>query len=219
MNQSEQQKQLEAETQAYKQFMKVAKRVSNLQYGKWKIVPNVNDPLRKFTLEKEIGWATVIYSLSMEQFYHRADYTENRYGYRAKLVVSGLFVRRDSITGVISPLYANMGMRLKPRMAKKLILATDDVITPQFYEVVMNEDKRINEQRLQTHAFREQLKKLQGLKVNKKKNYYNSDQAEYQGTIKNCPFVINLKSSTVELEGSLLYDEFAVIVNRMGWGL
>ena len=52
-------KQLERETEAYKNLMLVARRMARIEYGKWKIMPSIEDPLRKFTVERDIGWCTI----------------------------------------------------------------------------------------------------------------------------------------------------------------
>lgn len=217
MNQNRDAKVHEAETLAYKQFMKVAKKITYLQYGKWDIVPDIKDPLRKFTLEKKTDWCTVKLCLRMEQFYHRADYTENRYDYRAKVVVYGLFANMSatSLSGKLTPneLYMNTGMRLKPRMAKKLILAIDEVIIPKFYLEVDNDRKQYENAVLARTNFAQNVKKVVGMQL--VKNTWNNRQ---YGKLTHCPLELELYPDEVRMNGSLSYDVFAKLAESMGWG-
>ena len=206
-------KRFEAETLAYKQFMKVAKKVCNLQYGKWRIVPSVEDPLRKFTLEKDFEWATVKYQLKMEQVRKRTGDWNNRIQYRADLIIYGLYASSDRRNNVLYPNYSHTILKLKPRMAKKLIKETDEQIIPSFYKMVDYEkiNKEINIK--QNNLFKQQLAKVPSMITSQDK--YGSS---ITGNINNCPFTIYCFNDKVELSGNMTYDNLKEMVERMGWG-
>ncbi len=210
-------KKRECETREYKKFMKVAKRISYLQYGKWTINPNVNDPLRKFTLEKDTGWFTIKVGLYMEQFYHRSVYDDGRYDYRAKIQVEGAFGgKRDTVAGMLFigiPL--NLNMKLKPRMAKKLIVTIDEVLIPKIYQEIEKE-KEIQEQKMNTDKeFKDNLAKVPSLNIVSNRSTW--DRA-IRGNIIASPFTFVLEKDHVTVDGRMTYDQLATMVRTLGWG-
>lgn len=208
MNNHEQKK-LEAETAGYKMFMRVAKRISRVQYGKWQIVPDVNDPLRKFTLERDIGWATLKLCLIVEEFYHRGVDHDGRTDYRCRLGVKGLFADGRGAVAL------NTGMKLKPRMGKKLMKAVDEVIVPKFYETVECERTERQERIDALCKFVNEIKKVRGLKhLGERERYYNQPNATLDG----CPFKLNISKDGVSYSGEMSYDDLAKMAQAMKWG-
>jgi hypothetical protein len=211
MNNIEEQKKMEAETLCYKQFMKIAKRVQQLQYGKWQIVPSMEDPLRKFTLEKDIGWATVQVSLYMDQTYHRGVYSSDRYFYIGKLKISGLTKTYNNNSEHIL-----LGQKIKPRMASKIITHIDDVVTPAFYAMI--NDYRTQQMDIATkeQQFKDRVALVPGLTIKKDiHSYYN----EHGGILKNCPFRITISNqTTVKLVQDMTFEMFAEYARQYGWG-
>src|ERR1041385_4207986 len=103
------------ETQAYKLFMKIAKKVKNTEYGKWDIVPDSSDPLRKFILQYKSAWFTINVKLMMMQFTHRGNYTDSRYDYRPEIIIGG--VCPINANDHIQRSYRKTYLRLQPRIA------------------------------------------------------------------------------------------------------
>ncbi len=210
----DQQKQiaLETETLCYKQFMKVAKKVSYLQYGKWQIVPSAIDPLRKFTLEKDCGWVTIKLALHMDQFYHRGKYGPERYGWRAELTMTGIF--KDMTSG--REHITKLGMKLKPRMAKKLIRAVDEAVIPKLHALIELENQQHITTKLEAQAFSNKVSLVNGLKIEVNKNSYDRRMV---GRLSNCPFDIAIDKDNVTMTGIFKYEDLALMAERMGWGL
>lgn len=209
MNNQREVKKQDRETEEYKVFMQVAKKLTRLEYKQWQIVPDLNDPLRKFTVEKNIGWATLKLTLQMEDFYHRSVYDDGRYDWRGRIAVSGLFHDRNG------PVILNTGMRLKPRMARKLIKAINEVIAPKFYNEIKQFGDSWDSQQQSVIAFHNELAKVNGLKQHKSKNtYYNSPD----GKLENCPMSLTLKDKIVEYAGEMSYDDLATMAQAMKWG-
>lgn len=201
------QKKLEIETDSYKMFMRVAKRVRNLEYNKWTIEPDINDPLRKFTLNRDIGWATLKLCLVIEEFYRRGVYNGNRYDYRCRVGVQGLFQdKRGTIV-------LNTGMKVRPRMAIKLVTTINEVIIPKFYEAVEHEATQRQERINALSAFSKEISKVKGLE-----HIPNTYYGGATGKLVNCPFKLTLNNDKVELEGALSYDDLAKFAEANKWG-
>lgn len=201
----EKQKELEAETQAYKQFMKIAKKVSYLQYGKWNIVPDLGDPLRKFTLEKDAGWATVKLSLIMIRSYHRGKYGQDRYYYKPMLVCSGQFKN----------VFGKLNMSLKPRMARKIVKVVDEGVIPYFYNQV--EQEKANREKLleKEREFKDKISAVKGLRLGDKLSPWTNSVI---GNLTNCPFVIEVNPTAVTLSQTFTFEQLAELSKQYGWG-
>jgi hypothetical protein len=168
------QNKIEAETQAYKMFMRIAKKLKYLEYGKWSIVPDINEPLRKFTIEKDIGWAKIKMCLWAEQ-YHKRKYEgdwNNAYAYRFKIGMKGLFADNRS------ELVLKTSMLLKPRMVKKLLTFINERVIPEFYKTIDNERTEYEEKINTLRLLNSNMLKLKGL-VELEQNRYVSN--EYNG--------------------------------------
>ena len=200
---TEQQKKLERETEGYKMFMKVAKKLSYLEYGKWTMAPDVNDPLRKFTISKDIGWTTLSLCLVMESFYHRGVYTGDRWDYRCLIGVNGLFMGSKPL---------KLNCKLKPRMAPRLLKLINEVIVPKFYDDIMKEDAYHQDEVVTKAKFAEQVKKVEGL-VYQPGVTWNSN-----AVLNGCPFLLEAHANIVTLRGELSYDDLATIAKAMKWG-
>lgn len=202
------QKRLERETEAYKGFMKVAKKVVNIEYGKWQISPDPTDPLRKFTLHRDIGWCTLHVRLTMGSHYHRGDYSENRHDYHGLVAFTGLF--RDKNSDIV----LESNWKVKPRMAKKLLKLINDAVIPGFYKEVEKEKAIWEEKHKVVTAFQAELSKVKGLEVMKGKQTWGDT---VYGKLPNCPFELTLEKNRVAIQGSLTYDELAELQRVNKW--
>lgn len=162
-NQIREQNKIESETTAYKMFMRVAKKLRFLEYGKWKIVPDLNEPLRKFTIEKDIDWGQVKLCLYHEEYRKRAgNYTnwEDRVAYRYRIGVKGLF---NNHQGAHNEVIVRSGMQLKPRMVKKLLEHVNTRIIPEYYQVIENERIEFESTIENNKVFKSNMDTLKGL--------------------------------------------------------
>lgn len=206
------QKHHEDETDGYKAFLPVARKIKKIDYdSKWRIVPDMSDPLRRFTLERDIAWATLKVKIQMKSTYHRNDYSDNRYFYKPVVVVEGLFASQGN------PQSISLDMVVKPRMAKKVIEAINTVVIPKFYQAIETEKKLREESRLKKSLFEHNISKIKGLKVVKSPNHWDND---LRGELSNCPIQISLREqeNTVILDGEMTYDDFAKLAEHNGWG-
>lgn len=202
-------KQLERETEAYKNLMLVARRMARIEYGKWKIMPSIEDPLRKFTVERDIGWCTIKVGIRMESFYHRTGEWSDRNDFRGEVVIGGMFKDQRG------ELFIRTGMRVKPRMTKKLMKAINEVIIPKFYNEVEAYKTGWQGQRDALSKFSAELAKVKGLAtVNEAQRRYNQPNATLEG----CPMRLNVSQEGVSYQGEMSFDDLAKMAQLMKWG-
>ena len=203
-------KQHERETELYKAFMKIAKKVTYLEYGKWKIVPDPADPLRKFTLNKEFGWATVQVGVHLKDTYKRGVYDyDERYDYRGMISYTGLFASKD---GTQLKMVSNL--KIRPRLAKDLIEEVNTKIIPGFYQQVQAENESRDKAAKDIAEFMREISIVKGLKKGVRKESWREPLAE----LKNCPLELQLNRGFVEVGGRLSYMQLQAIAEKMGWG-
>ena len=196
----------EAETEAYKIFLVIAKKLKKIDYvSKWEIVPDVKDPCRKFTINRDIGWTTIKLQLYMKQSYHRGQYDDSRYFYKPQIQVGGLF----SYQLVDQPV--NMFLQLKPRVAKKIIETINTIIIPKFYKDITDEIVNREQKTIAQKEFQANINKIKGLQVIKQQ------WGDPIGKVPNCPFTLKCEQNTVEFTAEMSYDDFAQMNERMGW--
>jgi hypothetical protein len=189
------QNQIESETQAYKVFMRVAKRIKHLEYGKWNIVPDPQEPLRRFTLEKTFDWAKIKLLLYACQYLKRNyDYSnyDNMYAWRYKIGIQGFFRNSNG------ELLAKTGILLKPRMAKKLLALVNNTFIPAFYTEVDITRKEFENKIMTNRILSDNITKLKGL-ITIEKHRYTPDM--YVGSMPSDATVTwpGIKTSDIEL--------------------
>lgn len=203
MDASAQQRLNEAETYAYKKFMRVAKKISYMEYGKWQIVPDLNDPLRKFTLEKNIGWAI----LKVKLYGHAYWYGGNQC-FKFMVAFTGLLQDKS-----INSYLTKSGLLVKPRMAEKLLKHINDSVIPGFFQDI-EKTKIVCDQESATHqAFRVNVSKVKGLKLGAR------DWQGYNGELKGCTISMVVAENGIFLRGDMTFDEFEDMRVKMGWGI
>lgn len=208
------QRKLEREAEYYKVFMRVAKRIKRREYdNKWEIVPDVNDPLRKFTLERDAGWFRLKLCVTLQEYYHRSVYDDTRTDWRGIIAIKGMYGSKDKGESIIAT-----GMRVKPRMAKKLQQAINEVFIPKFYETVAQERGARDTADRQVQQFNKEISKVLGLKklTRNPNQYYRHD--EPTGSLDRCPFPLRLDADKIRFNGEMTYDEFANMAKAMKWG-
>jgi hypothetical protein len=187
-------------------FMRVALKMQKLEYGKWKIVPDSNDPLRKFTLNRDIGWATLKLSLYAKEYYHRGNYSDTRWDYEFGIAYGGLFADKNG------DILVNSGLKIRPRLARDLIEQINTSVIPNFYNEIENKKKEMVQKLEVTKCLRDNISKLPDLErvrgYSWGGNYYK---------LPNCPLQIDCQTSSVEVSGNLGYDELVKIANVLGW--
>lgn len=197
---------IEKETEGFKTFMRVAKRIQRIDYAsKWELVPDLTDPMRKFTLEREIGWARLKLGVYTEDFYHRKGDWNERYDVRPMLMITGLFADKGRVHAL------RLRLKITPRMAKKLIRIVNEVIIPKFYAEIEQEKNQREEAILARQAFSAELRKVAGLR-------YTGDRYGRNGTLERCPFDLQLSPTQVHMNGTISYDMFAEMAKHMKWG-
>lgn len=198
-------KHCERETEGYKMFMRVALKMQKLEYGKWKIVPDSSDPLRKFTLNRDIGWATLKLSLYAKEYYHRGVYNDSRWDYRFGIAYGGLFADKNG------DIQVNSGLKIRPRLARDLIEQVNNNVIPKFYDEIECNKKDIVEHLATTKLLRENMAKVPSLiKVGRT----NWDARQHR--LPNCPLTIEVHPSAVEITGTIGWDELAELA-KMKW--
>jgi hypothetical protein len=202
-------KQQEQETAAYRAFMQVAKRVQKIDYaGKWRIAVDPDDPLRKFTLDRDIGWATLKVGLNMKETYRRSVDWNDRAWYKPFISINGLF--NDSN----GPISMQTGIRLRPRLAKDLIAKINENIIPGFYKTINDTKEEIEAKKDFAVRWRMNIAKVPGLAQVKTNDSWRGPQ----GALKGCPFHIDLEDGKVKLSGEISYDKLAMMAKLCGWG-
>lgn len=196
----------ERETEAYKVFSKVAKQIKYLEYGKWTISPDPDDPLRKIVLSRDIGWCTLDVKLAMDSHYHRGDYSDNRWDYYGKIVFHGLFGQQGR------SIELHTSLRVRPRMAKKLLKMINENVIPNFYKEVEREKQVWEENHARHIAFQKNVAKIVGLEVQKDR------WGDTTTALKGCPLRIRAKPDHISIDGQITYEEMAQIASAMGWG-
>ncbi len=192
-------KQYEFETQIYKQFMIVAKKVSKIEYGKWQIVPDVSDPLRKFKLVGQLDNLPLTIYPSIKVKYRRKGASDQREFYQ----------------GYIYLYHNNRGnflSKLGPRCSKKLIsnINREIPILHERYRLAQEHKERI----LKEHQkFNESIAMIPGLKV-------EGEGYQQKVTLANLPprITINCEQDEVVIDGYMPYEFFKVMCEKMGWG-
>lgn len=203
-------KQIERETEIYKAFMKIAKKVTYLEYGKWTIVPDPADPLRKFTLNKNFGWATLKVGVYLKDTYKRGVYDyDQRYDYRGMIAYTGMFASKD---GVELKMISNL--KVRPRVAKDLIAEVNEKIIPNFYAEVMKENEARDKARKDIAEFMREISIVKGLKQGERKQSWKEPTA----ILKSCPLDLTLQRGFVEVAGRLSYMQLKMIAEKCGWG-
>lgn len=203
-------KQIERETEIYKAFMKIAKKVSYLEYGKWKIVPDPVDPLRKFTLNKEFGWATLKVGVYLKDTYKRGVYDyDERYDYRGMISYTGLFKDKSNVE-----LKMVSGLRVRPRVAKDLIKEVNEKIIPNFYTDIFKEQEARKKANEDIAEFMREIGIVKGLKQGERKQSWKEPTAILNG----CPIDLTLQRGFVEVSGRLSYMQLKKMAEACGWG-
>lgn len=201
----------ETETQAYKMFTRVAKKVMRLEYGKWVLHPDPSDPIRKVVLSRDIGLATLHLTVHMRDYYHRGVWDDTRWDWKATLAVGGLQQKTRYEDGII-----RTGVKLGPRAAKKIIAYVNESVIPHFYKDVEMETARQTEMSATEKKWREDIRKIAGLKAHVDPNSYDKSPV---GLLKGCPLTLKLHVNGVRIESQTIpYDEFAVMAKANGWG-
>lgn len=201
-------KKVDAETQGYKDFLRIAKKLNHLQYGKWSIEPDASDPLRKFTIVKDIGYTKVGLAVSLRQSYHRGEYDWNkREFYVPEIIVTGLssdFERQHSY----------FRMPLKPRMVKKIIEKIDNEVVPAFDQYVTFNRDIEDEARDKRQTFYAKIEAIKGLKL-KEVKYHG-----LQATLTGCPYELRVDQSdaTISFVNEIPLEQFKDMAEKMGWG-
>lgn len=187
-------KQTEAETQAYKMFMRIARKLSYMEYGKWKIVPDAVEPLRKFTIEKEFDWAKVKLCLVSHQFRKRKyDNYDDAYAWKFQIGLQGFF---QNIHG--NEVMLKTGMFLKPRMVRKLLEAVNTKFIPSFYNMVETDRLEHEAKLISNKMLADNIAKLKGL-ITIEKNRYDCNS--YTGHLPTEPTILwkGIESSNMTL--------------------
>lgn len=192
----------ELETQAYKKFMASAKRICKMYPSKYKIIPNMDDPLRKFKVECKGSMLTYTLELRMNEGRRRGWGTPNK---------DRIFVKPDVYIHGMYPNYSvGLGVRLSSRMVKRMLAALVSK-EEQFYITVQNEIRDRDVDAKAKALFNSQIAKVNGLKA-VPNGYHNNVVLE------KCPFRIYAQTDEVELSGSVRYEDLAKIAEVMKWG-
>lgn len=203
-------KQIERETEIYKAFMKIAKKVTYLEYGKWTIVPDPADPLRKFTLNRNIGWATLKIGVYLKDTYKRGIYDyDERYDYRGMIAYTGLFATKDG-----TELKMISDLKVRPRVAKDLIEQVNTKIIPNFYNDILNEQTAREKAKKDIAEFMREISIVKGLKQGERTVSYREPHA----VLKDCPFELELNRGFIQVNGRVSYQQLKVIAEKCGWG-
>ncbi len=195
-------KYLELETQAYKKFMASAKRICKMYPSKYKIIPNMDDPLRKFKVECKGSMCVYTLELRMNEGRRRG------WGLPGK---DRIFVKPDVYIHGMYPNYSvGVGVRLSSRMVKRMLAALVEKEN-HFYNTVQQEVTDVAAKAKATTHFNSQLAKVKGLRA-VQNGYHNNVVLE------KCPFRIYAQTDEVELSGSIRYEDLAKIAEVMKWG-
>jgi hypothetical protein len=199
----------ERETQAYKAFIVIAKRLKVLEYdNKWEIVPDPLDPLRKFILQRDTPWFKLQVILKAKEFYHRADYTDNRYDYKFHIGFRGFYADRGGDITLISKL------EVKPRVVKKLMKLINEKLLPNVYEDILRHEEQYNKAHNREMYFQNNLKKL-GINAPTVKS---NDSTDISTSLSSNPGLsVIAKDDHVTIQGDIPYDRFAKIAKACGW--
>ena len=112
-------------------------------------------------------------------------------------------------------LFIRTGMRVKPRMTKKLMKAINEVIIPKFYNEVEAYKTGWQGQRDALSKFSAELAKVKGLAtVNEAQRRYNQPNATLEG----CPMRLNVSQEGVSYQGEMSFDDLAKMAQLMKWG-
>lgn len=201
----------ESETQAYRVLMRMARKLVKAD-PRYKIVPNPKDPLRLFTIERDIGLTTVKVMLVPEPMMRRSSKNRRlpsgkRTGYRWKISYMGLYCDHGTELALRSR------MTVSPRGQAKLHKAIEEKIIPGWYMDLEREKRlRENAQRL-NNEWEKNVMSVDGLQVSR--NPYTGD---CEGKLSQCPLTMRLRQEAVEVEGLISYDDLKRVAQAMGWG-
>lgn len=201
------QKHHERETEAYKNFLIIAKRIKAIEYDKkWVISPDPSDPLRKYIFERETPWFKLRVILRSKEYHHRWGYGggnsgyESRYDYKFYIGFQGFFADKAGDITLTS------NLEVRPRVTKKLLDCINNKLLPNIYTEIMKHEEQYNKAHNQQKYFDGQIAKLgrKNLKIGSE--------------IMIGPLKLQLNADNIIIQESLIaYDKFVQLAKSQGW--